>query len=157
MKKKVIISCIVLAVIICIILLIKIISSVKNANYESYYTVTYSATANTYDILNNSDGYVIVNEKSELDNILNKVNTNSFKQFNEDFFINNKLLIIQAGISPEIHKLNIEQNNIDVTIYYATPMISVDEQKEYNLYLIPISKDINNYNVEKMPYPDRVY
>lgn len=154
MKKKVIITCILVVVIICIVLLIKVINSDKS---QSYYTVTYLATDNTYDILNNSDNYVIVSDESELNNILNKVDANKFKQFNEDFLINNKLLIVQAGINPEMHKLKIRKTKIDVTIYFATPLMSADQENEYNLYIIPISKDINNYNVERMPYPNREY
>ena len=111
----------------------------------------------TDNILNNSDNYVIVSDESELNNILNKVDANKFKQFNEDFFINNKLLIVQAGINPEMHKLKIRKSKIDVTIYFATPLMSADQENEYNLYIIPISKDINNYNVERMPYPNREY
>ena len=154
MKKKVIITCILVVAIICIVLLIKVINSDKS---QSYYTVTYLATDNTYDILHNSDNYVVVSDESELDNILTKIDTNKFKHFNEDFFLNNKLLVVQAGIDPEMHKLKIRKTKIDVTIYFATPLMSADQENEYNLYIIPISKDINNYNVEKMPYTDRIY
>ncbi len=129
----------------------------KKINDKSYSTVTYSASYNTYDVLNNSKEYEIVTEKNRLDEILKKVNSSEFSEFNDDFFKSQNLLVIQAGLDPEIQELKIKDTKVDISIYEDTPEISVDQMLTYNLYLIPISKNVKNCNVEISPYPNRVY
>ncbi len=39
-----------------------------------------------------------------------------------------------------MHTLNINNTNVDVTIYSASPMTTADEKHKFNLYIIPISR-----------------
>lgn len=129
----------------------------KKVNNKSYSTITYLANYNTRDVLNNSKEYEIVTEKNRLDEILKKVNSSEFSEINDDFFKNQSLLVIQAGLNPEIHKLKIKDTKVDISIYEDTPEISVDQMLTFSLYLIPINKNVNNCNVEISPYPNRIY
>ena len=132
-------------------------NSSKENDMQSYYTATYSASYNTYNILNISDNYKVINDENELDDVLSKVDENDFKQFDKDFFLNNKLLIVQAGVNPKMHKFDVSDTSVDATIYAEAPLASMDQIFEYTLYLVPVSKDINNYNIEVTTDPDIVY
>ncbi len=160
MKKslKIILIFVIVIIIIGIItLLFTIINSNQPVDNQSYYTITYSASYNTYDVLNNSNDYDVVTEKSELDDILDKIQANNFQKINNNFFEDRKLLVIQAGINPEMHKLEINNKKVNATIYHASPMTTMDKIWTFSLYLIPIDKDIDNYNIEKLTYPNVTY
>ncbi len=140
----------------------------KKINDSPYGTMTYSASNNTYTVsytasynhdpvLNDSKKYEIVTKKNKLNHILKKINSSDLSEFNDDFFKSQNLLVIPAGIDPEIHELNIKDTEVDISIYEAVPFTSEDQMWTFSLYLIPINKNINNCNVETSSYPDRIY
>lgn len=92
--------------------------------------------------------------------ILDKVkNTEYRNSFDNTFFENNNLLVIEGEVNSEVHECEVNNENANVTIYTASPLATADEEFNFNLYLIPINKNIpdNNINVEVTTYPDKEY
>ena len=132
--------------------------SVQNTKYEDYYKVTYSANYNTYKILDNNKNYEVVKDKIQLNKILNKISNNDYNNiFDNNFFNSKNLIVVQAGIDTKINKLDISNKKADIEIYYASPMTTIEQIWEYHIYLIPIDKEVNDFNVETNTYPDRMY
>ena len=162
-KSRNIILCIVLLVIIAIIVIFSIISQkknkvIKNETYdEAYYTVTYSTNTDGADVLNNKQGYEVVEEKKRLNEILKKAQAQSYDIFDDAFFTNHNVLIVEASINPEFNKCEITDTKADIVIYAASPLTSTEDIWDFNLYLIPVNKNIEDIQVEVTTYPDRVY
>lgn len=156
----------VILVIIAIIILITIVTALiliikqkeRNKKYDEYYKITYSASYNTANVLGNDKQYEIVTNKDRFKEIMNKVTNKEYdKKFDEKFFKNKNLLVIEANIDPEINKIKIDETKAEITIYYGTPLTTEDEILEFNLYLIPVDKEVESVNLEISPYPDRAY
>ena len=162
-KSRNIILCIALLVIIAIIVIFSIISQkknkvIKNETYdEAYYKVTYSTNNEGADVLNNEQGYEVVKEKKRLNEILKKAQAQSDDIFDDTFFTNHSVLIVEAGINPEFNKCEITDTKADIVIYTASPLTSTEDILDFNLYLIPVNKNIEDIQVEVTTYPDRVY
>lgn len=162
-KSRNIILCIALLVIIAIIVIFSIISQkknkvIKNETYdEAYYKVTYSTNNEGADVLNNEQGYEVVKEKNRLNEILKKAQAQSDDIFDDTFFTNHSVLIVEAGINPEFNKCEITDTKADIVIYTASPLTSTEDILDFNLYLIPVNKNIEDIQVEVTTYPDRVY
>ena len=76
----------------------------------------------------------------------------------KDFSKNKKFIVVEGEIDPEIKKIKLMKSKCrHYNIYYATPLTTQDEIFDFNLYLIPIDKEVEDINVEVSPYPDRVY
>ena len=86
-------------------------------------------------------------------------NTEHKNTFDNTFFENNNLLVIEGEVNSEVHECEVNNENANVTIYTASPLATADEEFNFNLYLIPINKNIpdNNINVEVTTYPDKEY
>ena len=131
---------------------------VQNTKYEDYYKITYSANYNTYNILDNNKDYEVVKDKIQLNKILNKISNNDYNNiFDNNFFNSKNLIVVQAGIDTKINKLDISNKKADIEIYHASPMTTMEKIWEYHIYLIPIDKEVNDFNVETNTYPDRMY
>ena len=102
--------------------------------------------------------YEVVTERTRLDEILDKVQSKDENyNFNDDFFTNKNLLVIEAGINPEINKFKITNKKVDIIIYGDAPLTTPEDIWDFNVYLIPISKTVEDINIELLPNPDKVF
>ncbi len=149
---------------IILIVIIAIISTLKMFNSKDIYTITYSATNANYKVFEEGKNYDVIKDKESFNLILDKVKNTEYKNtFDNKFFENNNLLVIEAEINPELNKCEINNDKVDILVYVASPVVSSSGYNVYlanfNLYLIPISKNIkdNNISVEVTTYPDKAY
>lgn len=169
MKKK---SKIILSIILFIIIVIigiLVINSQKNSkniqnviynkeDNENYYTITYSTNYDNSKVLDEGKEYEVVTEQTRLDEILNKVQSKEENHnFDDDFFADNNLLVIEAGINPEINRFEITDKKVDIILYEDAPLTTREDIWDFNVYLIPISKTVKDINVELSPNPDKVF
>ena len=118
-KSRNIILCIALFVIIVIIVIYLVIPQKKNEvikneiNNEVYYTVTYSTNYDGADVIYNEE-YEVVQEKKRLNEILKKVQAQSDDIFDDVFFTNHSILIVEAGINPEFNKCEITDTKANI-------------------------------------------
>ena len=170
MKKK---SKIILSIILFIIIVIigiLVINSQKNSKNiqneiyhkedgENYYTITYSTNYDNSKVVEDEEQeYEVVSEKTRLDEILDKVQSKEEDyNFDDDFFRDNNLLVIEAGINPEINKFEITDKKVDIIIYVDVPLTTREDIWDFNIYLIPISKTVEDIHVETLPNPDKVF
>ena len=169
MKKK---SKIILSIILFIIIVIigiLVINSQKNSkniqnviynkeDNENYYTITYSANYDNSKVVDEGQEYEIVTEKTRLDEILDKVQSKEEDyNFDDDFFTDNNLLVIEAGINPEINRFEITDKKVDIIIYEDAPLTTREDIWDFNIYLIPISKTVEDIQLETLPNPDKVF
>lgn len=149
-------------IVLCLILVVSVIlilnNNVKNNKIDNYYVIEYESNYNDSNVLNINKKYEIIEEVGKLNQILDRVNNKEYKQkFNDIFFKEYKLIVICGGIGSKVNKLKIGKNSIDIKIYYASPLSSKDEIFTYDLYLVPINKNITTYNINSTTYPDRIY
>lgn len=158
-KSRKIILYIILLVIIAIIVIYSIIAQKKNEVIKNgAYIITYSTNYDNAKILDEEQEYEVVTERTRLDEILNKVQSKDEKHnFDDDFFTDNNLLVIEAGIHPEIDKFKITNTDVDILIYEDAPLTTREDIWNFNLYLIPISKTVEDINIELLPNPDKVF
>lgn len=149
---------------IILIVIIAIIITLKMFNTKDIYTITYSATNANYKVYEEGKNYDVIKDKESLNLILDKVKNTEYKNtFDNKFFENNNLLVIEAEINPELNKCEINNDKVNVLVYVASPLVSSSGYNVYlanfSLYLIPINKNIpdNNINVEVTTYPDKEY
>lgn len=149
---------------IILIVIIAIIITLKMFNSKDIYTITYSATNANYKVFEDEENFRVIKDPGNLNLILDKVKNTEYKNtFDNKFFENNNLLVIEAEINPELNKCEINNDKVDVLVYVASSVVSSSGYNVYlanfNLYLIPISKNIsdNNINVEVTTYPDKEY
>lgn len=169
MKKK---SKIILSIILFIIIVIigiLVINSQKNSkniqnviyhkeDNENYYTITYSTNYDNSKVVDEGQEYEVVTEKTRLDEILDKVQSKEEDyNFDDDFFRDNNLLVIEAGINPEINKFEITDKKVDIIIYVDVPLTTREDIWDFNIYLIPISKTVEDIQLETLPNPDKVF
>ncbi len=169
MKKK---SKIILSIILFIIIVIigiLVINSQKNSkniqnviyhkeDNENYYTITYSTNYDNSKVVDEGQEYEVVSEKTRLDEILDKVQSKEEDyNFDDDFFRDNNLLVIEAGINPEINKFEITDKKVDIIIYVDVPLTTREDIWDFNIYLIPISKTVEDIQLETLPNPDKVF
>lgn len=169
MKKK---SKIILSIILFIIIVIigiLVINSQKNSkniqnviyhkeDNENYYTITYSTNYDNSKVVDEGQEYEVVTEKTRLDEILDKVQSKEEDyNFDDDFFTDNNLLVIEAGINPEINKFEITDKKVDIILYGDAPLTTREDIWDFNIYLIPISKTVEDIHVETLPNPDKVF
>lgn len=170
MKKK---SKIILSIILFIIIVIigiLVINSQKNSKNiqneiyhkeddENYYTITYSTNYDNSKVVEDEEQeYEVVSEKTRLDEILDKVQSKEEDyNFDDDFFRDNNLLVIEAGINPEINKFEITDKKVDIIIYVDVPLTTREDIWDFNIYLIPISKTVEDIQLETLPNPDKVF
>ena len=169
MKKK---SKIILSIILFIIIVIigiLVINSQKNSkniqnviyhkeDNENYYTITYSTNYDNSKVVDEGQEYEVVSEKTRLDEILDKVQSKEEDyNFDDDFFRDNNLLVIEAGINPEINKFKITDKKVDIIIYVDVPLTTREDIWDFNIYLIPISKTVEDIQLETLPNPDKVF
>ena len=156
---KIFIGIIVIAIIIILIFLYNRKSSSFNNSYDDFYTITYTTSYSKYKVFEEGKNYDVIKDKESLNLILDQVKNTEYKNtFDNNFFENNNLLVIEAEINPELNKCEINSEKVDILIYVAAPMVVEDQEFNFNLYLIPISKNISedNINVEVTIYPDRL-
>ena len=169
MKKK---SKIILSIILFIIIVIigiLVINSQKNSkniqnviyhkeDNENYYTITYSTNYDNSKVVDEGQEYEVVTEKTRLDEILDKVQSKEEDyNFDDDFFTDNNLLVIEAGINPEINKFEITDKKVDIILYGDAPLTTREDIWDFNIYLIPISKTVEDIQLETLPNPDKVF
>lgn len=128
-----------------------------NKKYEKYYKTTYSSTYNSIGILNGKN-YEIVTNRTRLNEICSKVSNNEYsKKIDDTFFKNNNLLVIEGGIESEINKIDVTETKANIEIYYGSPLVSADEKLDFDIYLVPIGKEVKDINVVTSVFPDRMY
>lgn len=163
MKKGVKIGVgIILIIIIAIIVTLIIFNTKEEEIIKEYnlYTIMYSASYNNYKVLDNKENFRVIKDTESLNLILDKVKNTEYKNtFDNIFFENNNLLVIEGEVNSEVHECEVNNENANVTIYTASPLATADEEFNFNLYLIPISKNIKDSNiiVEVTEYPDKEY
>lgn len=159
-KSKKIMLCALLLISVAIIVICIINRNGKKeiVENENYYKVTYEASYNTSNVLDDGQEYEIVKDKSRLNKILNKIQSNDYQDiFDNNFFKSKNLLVIEGEIGSKINKFEINDKKVDIIIYCASPLTTQDEIWDYDLYLVPINKELNDINVETTVYPDRIY
>ncbi len=157
-NKKIILIFISVITLIIIVTAAVLIIKPNNEKYKKHYKITYSASYNTAKVLENDKQYEIVSDQDRFEEIMDEVKNKEYNEkFDKGFFKNKNLLVVEGEIDPEIKKIKIDETSADITIYYATPLTTQDEIFDFNLYLIPIDKEVEDINVEVSPYPDRVY
>ena len=167
-KESKIILGIILLIIIAIIAIFVInlqknSEDIQSKNYnekynENYYAITYSTNYDNAKILDEEQEYEVVTERTRLDEILDKVQSKGENyNLDDEFFTNKNLLVIEAGINPEINKFKITNKKVDILIYEDAPLTTHEDIWDFNLYLIRISKTVENINVELSANPDKVF
>ena len=170
-KSKIILGIILFIIIVIIGILVinlqknseDIQNEIYNGNYneeynENYYTITYSTNYDNSKVLDEGQEYEIVTEKTRLDEILDKVQSKEEDyNFDDDFFTENNLLVIEAGINPEINRFEITDKKVDIIIYEDAPLTTREDIWDFNIYLIPISKTVEDIQLETLPNPDKVF
>lgn len=132
----------------------------KNVNEGevNYYKVEYKSNYDNSNVLNVEQKFEIVENVEKLYAIFNKIHNSKYSNlFSKDYFDDKNLLIFLGGIDSTINEIKINNNAIDVSLYYASPLSSNEEIHIYDLYLIPIDKGINICNINSTVYPDRLY
>lgn len=163
MKKGVKIGVgIILIIIIAVIVTLLIFNTKEEQIIKEYnlYTIMYSASYKDYKVFEDEENFRVIKDPGNLNLILDKVkNTEHKNTFDNTFFENNNLLVIEGEVNSEVHECDVNNENANVTIYTASPLATADEEFNFNLYLIPINKNIpdNNINVEVTTYPDKEY
>ena len=134
-------------------------NGIYNQEYnENYYTITYSTNYDNSKVLDERKEYEVVTEQTRLDEILDKLQSKEKDyNFDDDFFTDNNLLVIEAGINPEINKFKITNKKVDIIIYGDAPLTTPEDIWDFNVYLIPISKTVEDINIELLPNPDKVF
>ena len=93
-----------------------------------------------------------------MDEIVDKVQSKEEDyNFDDDFFTDNNLLVIEAGINPEINKFEITDKKVDIILYGDAPLTTREDIWDFNIYLIPISKTVEDIQLETLPNPDKVF
>ena len=158
-----IISLIVMAIFIMIITFLIFKNNNTNniidtlSSYEKYYTISYTGSPNNHFSLPNPF-YKIVKNKSELDSIYKDLKSSLYSEiFDDNYFKNNDLLIIPGAIDSTINSLIVTNSEVNVVIYYASPLTTADQEFNYNVFFIPINKSVKNITINDQDYPDRVY
>ena len=155
-----------LIIVFAIIVTLLIFNTKEEEIIKEYnlYTIMYSASYNDYKVFENEENFRIIKDTESLNLILDKVKNTEYKNtFDNKFFENNNLLVIEAEINPELNKCEINNDKVNVLVYVASPLVSSSGYNVYlanfSLYLIPINKNIpdNNINVEVTTYPDKEY
>lgn len=156
MKRKII--NIGLIIIISIITLGICTGCKNNETYNDYCKLTYSTSYNSYSLVLKNGNYEVVTDKISLDEILNEISDKEqSEKFDEKFFEDKNLLVVSGGVSSGVNTFNVTESKVDIKIYCASPLVSDEDILSYDIYLIPISKDVKDINVETTTYTDRAY
>lgn len=166
-KRNVIISVIILIIVIVLSIIFITTRQSKDTKNQNeiidyngeYYLISYSSTYKDYKILENNENFEIITNETELEKLLNKVDSKYDNKFDSHFFDSYNLLVIQAGVDTEVNDIECDEEKADIRIYYASPMSTDEQNMEFDLYLVPINKNIDssNINMEILSYPDRLY
>lgn len=132
----------------------------KNVDLEKvdYYKLEYKSNYDNYNVLNVEQKLEIVENVEKLYTVFNKINNSKYSNiFNKKYFKEKNLIVFIGGIDSTINEIKINNNAIDINSYYASPLSSNDEIHTYDLYLIPVDKEITIGNINSTVYPDRLY
>ena len=148
-----------LILVIIFIIIAGILVLFANNNKHEYYIVEYLASYNTYNVLDSTKKYEVIETKRDFSSVVSKIeNLKSYQKiFTNNFFKDKSLLIVEAGINTEIANFKYSGKNIDLTIYCDSPLTTVDQNYKYDLYIIPVSKDLEDINVEILSNPDKLF
>ena len=106
---------------------------------KEYYRVEYNSDYDNYSVV---DGiYEAVDSKDNLDKKLNKINCDTSKidvDFSKD-----KLVIMEVLTNPKLDVLKVENKTLSAFVLYDLDL----NEKRYNLYLVPVKKNIENLDV----------
>lgn len=153
--KKIVKNCIIL-ILLCIVgVLGYLIINNLNKIEIDYYSDSYVGTINDKGILKERQTYEIVTNINRLKEILNQVDGNvDYSKFDYSFFEENNLLFIEGGIGASVEKLKVNSKEINVNIYYSSPLLSDEDEVNFKVIIIPITKKNINVNIKKELYPD---
>ena len=158
MKKYLIIVIIAIVIIAGLVYYLKFNNHGGISNNTKMCKVSYTASYDTEDILDNDDDYEVVSSVIRLNEIMKHAKKNNYdNRFDKSFFEKMNLLVIQAGLDTEISEKDISSNYANISINKATPLSLPDEEFEFDLYLIPIEKSTTEINVQIDAYSDRLY
>lgn len=122
-----------------------------------YEMVTYTATYESPSVLKGYQNYEVVSDSKRYKELMKDVSHKSSYKYNDSFFRKNDLLVVDAGIDPEVHSMKITKSKVDMVIYYGSPLGRYDDEWSFSLILIPIEKNISDIHIQTTTYPDRMY
>ena len=127
----------------------------SNVKYEKYYKVSYESTYRTRSYLKyQNNNYEIVDNQKRAKEILKKIKHNEFIEiFNDDFFYNSNLVFFEGGIGASVQECEIKDDSIKFLIYNATPLTSIDQKWDFNMFFVPINKKLTNIDIHCTVYP----
>lgn len=132
-----------------------------NKGNENYQIATYNKSlidTGVKNILNSPDGYLLVSDYSEYDEILKKIEScdhysgTNEKKFDEKIFDNNSLLIVECSVigQPNLKTelLSFEENNTVANVKMSMESSGVTTGISGNVYFIPVSKNIESAEIK---------
>lgn len=111
-----------------------------------YYQVKYESNYNKYSVV--EDSYAVIEDSSKLNKILKGIGCDN-SNLKIDFS-NKKVLLLEVLTEPRFDTFKINDDSIDAIVLYNT-YEEIRKKDTYNLYLIPINKNIEKYNIRISP------
>lgn len=157
-KKYLIVGLIDIIIVISGIILINKYNPSEVIKTQEVYLMNYSASHNTYDVLNSVNNFQFIKNLMELEIVIDRAKDNNYdKRYNNNFFKDKALLVIQGLIDSEIYNMKFKIFRAYIDAYTATPLTDPDEECSFDLYFIPIEKTVTHIELNISPYPNRMY
>lgn len=155
---------IIVSTIVIFLLLFLLLSFNANRVYEDeifinngdYYTLEYQASYNINDEISGKLEYEVANSKADLDEILQRFHSGN-KTFDEKFFEDKKIVVIYGGVGARVESLETESTSVSALLYEHCPFGTADTMYDFDSFLIPIEKTVENYDIEMTCYPGIIY
>ena len=110
---------------------------------DNYYLLEYESSYDKYSVLDNI--YEVFDNKNNMNKIIDKVNCDSSKL--DIDFSKNKALIMEVVTNPSVKDIKIDDKSVKAIVSYKYE----ENNNKYNLLLIPIDKNIENYDIRITP------
>lgn len=159
-KKNVIIASIIIVIAIVIIIIGLIYPKYINTGTKSkkslcsvslkdgYYDVKYNSNYLKYKVTD--DNYEVIEESNRLKKVLKKIGCSS--DIDVDFS-KKKVVLLEVLVDPKMDTLDIKGDSIKSIVLYKS-ISDADKKDIYHLFLIPISRDIEKYDIRISPTAD---
>lgn len=115
---------------------------------DKYYDVKYDSTYEDYSVV--AGIYKVIDSKDKLDKILNKIGCDN--SVNVDFSKKN-IVLLETLVDPKINTMDIKDDSMKTIILYKT-IDDANKKDTYNLFLVPVSKNVKNYDIRISPKVD---
>lgn len=122
----------------------------KNDDYKecvltkknNYYLLEYKSSYDKYSVVD--DIYGVFDNKTSVDKIIDKVGCDSSK-LNVNYSDKN-IVIMEVLTNPKIEEIKEVNEMLQVRVQYK-----LDDKAKYNLIILPVSKNINDFDIRISP------